>query len=69
MQNFHSVKHFFIYPSWKQTSVFLEKTLLKGKGLSEDREQDSCGWNMPQLNSSLLDELILLPSKPAVRHV
>lgn len=32
-------------------------------------EQDSSGWNMPQLTSSLLDELILLPLKPAVKHV
>lgn len=24
---------------------------------------------MPQLTSSLLDELILLPSKPAVKHI
>lgn len=32
-------------------------------------EQDSSGWNMPQLTSSLLDELILLTLKPAVKHV
>lgn len=45
MQNFLSVKNFFICSSQKQTSVFLEKTLLKGKRLYEAREQDSCGWD------------------------